>query len=103
MIACVLCALSLLHGCAVMDGSCLFTGEIYEITPQTRHFTLDDGREIEITGDQVLFPISGDYGKISAPDGIHISADGEPFRTKGGKLAPMEDCGLFVAVENQAM
>ena len=86
-------AILLLQGCVSLNPECLFQGEIYDITPETRLFYLENGTKIKIENRLVLFAI-GAGGWISAPDDIHSTRSGELFKTKEGKLVGLGQCPL---------
>ena len=53
---------------------------------------LQNGTAIEVIGKEVFFPVVGNSGRLSAPDGTHMLASGDKFKTVNGHLAPLEDC-----------
>lgn len=92
LILCTLPALLIVQGCSSLSRQCLFPAAIYDTQITSRTFYLQDGTVIKVVGHDVFFPVTGNSGRISAPDGIHVLADGERLRTVNGRLVPLEDC-----------
>lgn len=92
LILCVLLGVLILQGCTSLSRQCLFPAVIYDRQETARIMHLQNGTAIEVIGDKVFFPVIGNSGRMSAPDGNHMLAGGERFRTVNGRLVPLEDC-----------
>lgn len=52
---------------------------------ESKQLELKDGTQVKVEGENV-FVIAADGSSTPAPDGAHVTKDGETITTKGGKI-----------------